>query len=1372
MKKALICLFAVIVIALSLVACGGEESIAFPNIKLTDGLGNTLFTFDNEASYTVVLSYEYEGKNVYSWETTVDDEKVVIVNDEHIDKDGLQRLVSLKAATEIEITPKDFYTKLVYEKKVYKAVKNKIPDSIPEPYKRYHSFEGYYVVIGGEEIKITDEDGKFFSVWEYDEPELTLLAKFTPQYVAIDVDLDGGELENLPTRLVIGADMSFLTIPEKEGYDFLGWFTEDGIRLTDEKGSFYAPSTLGDAYQIKSVAGNLRVSLKAAWKARKHNVSYFIDGELFAEKSVAYGDVVDKIALPYDVCSLVWKTERGYEVKTMGDSDIALYADVTLHKKGGKEIPACVSAVCDNCGVTVESVASHDFAVKADCVEKTCLRCGETFPATAEHEYEPKAICVDRKCLGCGKILKKSAEHVVDASRLPECVCVECGVDLIEEEGYYRADDKVYMGSYPYSLEIEAAQALTQSIHRPTPNNAYGWTAYDYGTTDGFANMWYKDVLFEGKKYRGVLIDNAKRENNEFQVDYTINGIYWFAYRPIVWSVSKEVNGVVSIVSDSIFDSGTYEYAQSLIENFGDYAGMAKLLSVNFAQSGRSFTLSDYAKVEGVNTESPSYWADNDVSDSNSVGVMLEAELDLYPDSNSLTFVLGEGVKAVYYRVGEVGDYKRSLQTTSVKVPDDSYVYYFLLPEDGYSCSIGKDNPRNRYLTGKDSLALSAEPNSISVSLTNGDESVTVNATYHRALTSVDVPQKTYHIFKGYYTALNGGVKVVDASGMWLNASGYVRGGLLDRDSDFTLYANWETMTYSIEYERNVPEGAKGVSGTMNKADYAMGVEYSLTNNAYSCDGWTFLGWAEAADGEVKYANKAKISTLTKENKKTVRLYAVWDIDVYNVSKYVSTNTVVRNTRKTQAYTVYNTIDSTPWNLADYAIVDWSRENNLSVASHTMRKVQGTRYNNIDICSNTKHAIFIGDKNKNYVDFRIYMCFFEASHNIKMTFVNFNFTSNEYTAIGMYLSVANIEFECIGENSISLSGEYGTAIGSYDGRAGNLTFSGSGNITITGKQEAVFCDNVVVNSNGVITFVGGKGSDGGKGTSYDRSARANPPSSGGNGGNGGNGYSALVANTFTVNSANVVSFTGGSGGSGGRGGDGQGSDQSGNTAAGTGGTGGRGGDGATPISLKGEFYNYDAGCTIILGSGSGGWGGRGGDGGHGYDANRRDIGGNGGSGGSGGHSGFAFSASEFFSQGPVNYYCGAGGAGGRGGDGGASYWDSGAQNHSGSGGNGGSGGNVNLLPYSCNVTLANSPYTGSGGWGGTAGTRYGGAPWPFGGTDKAWSTGGSGGSSGVVYSKGETIQGGNVGKAGTGAKSDGAGGAGGSAVSYTSRAIS
>ena len=88
--------------------------------------------------------------------------------------------------------------------------------------------------------------------------------------------------------------------------------------------------------------------------------------------------------------------------------------------------------------------------------------------------------------------------------------------------------------------------------------------------------------------------------------------------------------------------------------------------------------------------------------------------------------------------------------------------------------------------------------------------------------------------------------------------------------SDVELTAKWNANTYTVKFEAN------GGSGEMTEQAFTYDAEQALTANAFTCDGYTFAGWATTASGDVIYADGKKVSNLTAEDKATVTLYAVW----------------------------------------------------------------------------------------------------------------------------------------------------------------------------------------------------------------------------------------------------------------------------------------------------------------------------------------------------------------------------------------------------------------------------------------------------------------------------------------------------------------
>lgn len=99
--------------------------------------------------------------------------------------------------------------------------------------------------------------------------------------------------------------------------------------------------------------------------------------------------------------------------------------------------------------------------------------------------------------------------------------------------------------------------------------------------------------------------------------------------------------------------------------------------------------------------------------------------------------------------------------------------------------------------------------------------------------------------------------------------------------NSITLYAQWEPIQYSVQFDGN---GAnKGSMDKQTKLRYDK--SYELKSNAFKRTGYEFTGWNTTKDGKGKtYKNKAAVKNLTTANGKTVTLYAQWKLKEYEIS--------------------------------------------------------------------------------------------------------------------------------------------------------------------------------------------------------------------------------------------------------------------------------------------------------------------------------------------------------------------------------------------------------------------------------------------------------------------------------------------------------
>jgi uncharacterized repeat protein (TIGR02543 family) len=104
-------------------------------------------------------------------------------------------------------------------------------------------------------------------------------------------------------------------------------------------------------------------------------------------------------------------------------------------------------------------------------------------------------------------------------------------------------------------------------------------------------------------------------------------------------------------------------------------------------------------------------------------------------------------------------------------------------------------------------------------------------------------------------------------------------------DTIITIYAVWNSNSYSIKYDSNIPETATDeMSGETSDSYHYYDYSAHLMFNGYALTGWAFDGWAASAAGAVLYDDGESVNNLTSTDGATVTLYAVWIANEYTVS--------------------------------------------------------------------------------------------------------------------------------------------------------------------------------------------------------------------------------------------------------------------------------------------------------------------------------------------------------------------------------------------------------------------------------------------------------------------------------------------------------
>ncbi len=137
----------------------------------------------------------------------------------------------------------------------------------------------------------------------------------------------------------------------------------------------------------------------------------------------------------------------------------------------------------------------------------------------------------------------------------------------------------------------------------------------------------------------------------------------------------------------------------------------------------------------------------------------------------------------------------------------------------------------------------------------------------------------TANKFKRSYYEFNGWNTKADGTGTAYSDTASVKNLTANEDETVTLYAQWKSYTYSVEYIGN---GSN--SGSMTNSTFDYNVSTALKANAYGKTGYTFDGWNTKIDGTgTKYTDKQSVSKLTATNGGTVKLYAQWTANTYTI---------------------------------------------------------------------------------------------------------------------------------------------------------------------------------------------------------------------------------------------------------------------------------------------------------------------------------------------------------------------------------------------------------------------------------------------------------------------------------------------------------
>ena len=219
-------------------------------------------------------------------------------------------------------------------------------------------------------------------------------------------------------------------------------------------------------------------------------------------------------------------------------------------------------SVCGDVIIAQEVIeAPGHSSVEDEAVNATCTQTGLT---------------LGFHCEACGVILiPQEVIPMVEHSFNEDSKCVSCGY----QREYKRDGNTVYFGTYPQTLVTDSSliSGLNNYSDKVPGEKYHSWYSYDYYVEDATTDIvWYKDVTFNGEKYRGVYITDYRPywtyaplgKEYSFQDDngYNLNTAYWFKYEPIAWTIISESNGKATLLANLVIDSQAFQTA-SFTEN-------------------------------------------------------------------------------------------------------------------------------------------------------------------------------------------------------------------------------------------------------------------------------------------------------------------------------------------------------------------------------------------------------------------------------------------------------------------------------------------------------------------------------------------------------------------------------------------------------------------------------------------------------------------------------------------------------------------------------------------------------------------------------------------------------------------------------------
>ena len=142
------------------------------------------------------------------------------------------------------------------------------------------------------------------------------------------------------------------------------------------------------------------------------------------------------------------------------------------------------------------------------------------------------------------------------------CILLSCLLALTGLVGLGMTTNAIYKVGSTYTFGSYPQTEVTASLGSTLNDLSGAWTSYNYGTVNGNDCMQYKDVTYNGAKYRGVSITENRPIGGSYSNTQRDNGyikgtVYWFKWEPLQWRVLDPSAGF--ILCESIVDSQPFQ---------------------------------------------------------------------------------------------------------------------------------------------------------------------------------------------------------------------------------------------------------------------------------------------------------------------------------------------------------------------------------------------------------------------------------------------------------------------------------------------------------------------------------------------------------------------------------------------------------------------------------------------------------------------------------------------------------------------------------------------------------------------------------------------------------------------------------------------